>query len=66
MPFLEKAKFIGSYKVVRTLSLSKESKSNDERLSYIKIHSKKIISILAGKWNTSIFIAKKVGEIIEK
>lgn len=66
LPFLEKAKFVGSYKVIRTLSLSKESKSNDERLSYIKIHSKKIISILAGKWNTSTSIAKKVGEIIEK
>ncbi|MAZ07095.1 MAG: amino acid oxidase [Rickettsiales bacterium] len=65
-PFLEKIKFIGSFKVIRTLSLNNKSKKNDERLSYITIHSKKIISILAGKWNTSIYIAKKLGEIIEK
>ena len=66
MPFLTRAKFIGSFKVIRTLSLSSKSKENDERLSYIKIHSKKIISILAGKWNTSVFVAKKIGVIIEK
>ena len=66
MPFLKNAKFVGSFKVIRTLSLNKESKNNDERLSYIKIHSNKIISILAGKWNTSIYIAKKIGEIIDK
>tara|TARA_B100002052_G_scaffold286264_1_gene299958 strand:+ start:190 stop:1245 length:1056 start_codon:yes stop_codon:yes gene_type:complete len=65
-PFLEKAKFISSFKVIRTLSLNTKSKKNDERLSYIKIHSKKIISILAGKWNTSIYVAKKIGEIVEK
>ena len=65
-PFLEKAKFISSFKIIRTLSLNTKSKKNDERLSYIEIHSKKIISILAGKWNTSIYVAKKIGEIIEK
>lgn len=66
MPFLKDAKFIGSFKVIRTLALNKNSKKNDERLSYINTHSKKVISILAGKWNTSIFIAKKVGEIVKK
>jgi hypothetical protein len=64
LPFLEKAKFVGSFKVVRTLSLNKNSKLKDERLSYISKHSKKIISILAGKWNTSISVAKKISEII--
>ena len=64
MPFLKNAKFVGSFKVIRTLSLNKESKNNDERLSYIKIHSNKIISILAGKWNTSIYIAKKIGKLL--
>ena len=33
-------------------------------MSYIKIHSNKIISILAGKWNTSIYIAKKIGKLL--
>ena len=65
LPFLKKAKFVGSFKVVRTLSLNKNSQLKDERLSYITKHSSKIISILAGKWNTSIYVAKKISEIIK-
>jgi L-2-hydroxyglutarate oxidase LhgO len=64
LPILKKAKVIGSFYVTRSLSLNKNSKFNDERLSYITKHSEKIISVLAGKWNTSIYISKKVRELI--
>ena len=66
LPFLNNAKFVGSFKVVRTLSLNKKSRDYDERLTYFKVHSNKILSILAGKWNTSVFVAKKIGFEIEK
>ena len=56
LPFLKKAKYVGSMFVVRTIKVNKES--TDERTSLIKYHSKKIISILSGKWNNCVYLAK--------
>jgi hypothetical protein len=56
LPFLKKAKYVGSMFVVRTIKVNKES--TDERTSLIKHHSKKIISILSGKWNNCVYLAK--------
>ena len=56
LPFLKKAKYVGSMFVVRTIKKNKES--TDERTSLIKNHSNKIISILSGKWNNCVYLAK--------
>ena len=53
LPFLKNADYIGSFFVIRTIMKNKEK--TDERTSSIKLHSKKIISILSGKWNNSVF-----------
>jgi len=58
LPFLKEAKYIGSMFVVRAIMKNKEM--TDERTSIIKIHSKKIISILSGKWNNSVYLAKSL------
>jgi len=58
LPFLKDAKYIGSMFVVRAIMKNKEK--TDERTSIIKIHSKKIISILSGKWNNSVYLAKSL------
>ena len=58
VPFLEKAKYIGSFFVVRTIEINKEK--TDERLNQIVKINKKIITILSGKWNTSVGLAKKL------
>ena len=58
LPFLEKAKYIGSFFVVRTIEINKEK--TDERLNQIVKINKKIITILSGKWNTSVGLAKKL------
>lgn len=64
LPFLAKAIYIGSFFVIRTLSLSKNSKNRDERISHITKHGKKIISVLSGKWNNCVYVAKKINEMI--
>lgn len=58
LPFLKDAKYIGSIFVVRTIMKDKEK--TDERISSIKHHSKKIISILSGKWNNCVYLAKNL------
>lgn len=57
LPFLTKAKYIGSFFVVRAIEIGKEK--TDERLNSIRFYEKKkIITIFSGKWNTSIGLAK--------
>ena len=58
LPFLRDAKYVGSFFVVRAIMKNKER--TDERTSSIKYHSKKIISILSGKWNNCVFLAKNL------
>jgi hypothetical protein len=56
--FLNKAKYIGSYYLIRTLEINKEK--TDERLNRIEYINNKIITILSGKWNTSISVASEL------
>ena len=56
LPFLKEAKYVGSFFVVRTIQKNKEK--TDERISSIVSHSKKITSILSGKWNNCVYLAK--------
>ena len=56
LPFLKEAKYIGSFFVIRTIQKDKEK--TDERVSSILYHSKKITSILSGKWNNCVYLAK--------
>ena len=58
LPFLKNAKYIGSMFVVRTIKKDKEK--TDERTSSIHFHSKKILSVLSGKWNNCVYLAKKL------
>ena len=58
LPFLKDAKYIGSMFVVRAIMKNKEK--TDERTSIVKIHSKKILSILSGKWNNCVYLAKNL------
>lgn len=57
LPFLQNAKYIGSMFVVRTIKKNKER--TDERTSSIINHSNKITSIMSGKWNNCVYLAKK-------
>lgn len=58
LPFLENAKYIGSIFVVRAIMKNKEM--TDERTSSILNHSNKILSILSGKWNNCVYLAKNL------
>lgn len=62
LPFLNEAKYIGSFYVTRAVSLGKEK--TDERLNEISMNGKKIISIFSGKWNTCVGVARKVVKLI--
>lgn len=62
LPFLEKAKYIGSFFVIRTIEMKKEK--TDERLNQILKINNKIITVLSGKWNTSVGLAKKLSNLI--
>lgn len=62
LPFLEEAKYIGSFYVVRTIEINKEK--TDERLNQILKINNKIFTILSGKWNTSVGLAKRLKKII--
>ncbi len=53
--FINKAKFIGSFYLVRTIEVNKEK--TDERLNRIDFINNKIITLFSGKWNTSISVA---------
>jgi hypothetical protein len=56
LPFLNEAKYIGSMFVVRSIKKNKER--TDERTSSVTNHSKKIISVMSGKWNNCVYLAK--------
>ncbi len=56
LPFLKEAKYIGSMFVVRTIKANREN--TDERTSTVTRHSKKILSIMSGKWNNCVYLAK--------
>ena len=58
LPFLSNAKYVGSMFVVRTIKKNKEK--TDERTSSIHFHSKKILSVLSGKWNNCVYLAKNL------
>ena len=62
LPFLNKAKYIGSFFVTRAVEVNKEK--TDERLNLIKKINKKFITIFSGKWNTCVSVAKHVDGLI--
>ena len=64
LPFLKKAKYITSYYIVRTIKSNKEK--TDERTNEITKINNKVITILSGKWNTCVSIAKQVQRILNK
>lgn len=61
LEFLNQAKYVGSYFVVRTLKINKEN--TDERLGEIKFNEK-FISVLSSKWNTCIDVANIINKKI--
>ena len=58
LPFLKKARYVGSFFVVRVLKNNVEK--TDERISTVKKINKKITVVLSGKWNTCIGVAKYI------
>jgi hypothetical protein len=63
LPFLKEAKYIGSFFVTRCIQIKMERR--DHRNSVIELFdNKKIITILAGKWNTAVFWANKIKKLI--
>ena len=52
------ALYIGSMFVIRTIMKNKEK--TDERTSAITKHSKKVLSILSGKWNNCVYLAENL------
>jgi hypothetical protein len=56
LPFLKKARYIGSFFVTRAIELNKEK--TDERLNSINLVDEKCITVFSGKWNTSVGLAK--------
>ena len=56
LPFLNEAKYIGSFFVTRAIELNKEK--TDERINSIKFFDNKFITIFSGKWNTAVGLAK--------
>ena len=63
LPFLKKAKYIYSYYVVRTLKSNVES--TDERTNLTQFINKKVLTVLAGKWNTCVYEAKKIEKLLK-
>ena len=63
LPFLLKAKYIGSFFTIRTLKQNVEK--TDERMGEIQFLNKKFISIFSSKWNTSVDIANKLHNILK-
>ena len=58
LPFLNKAKYKFSFLVVRTVKVNSDITS--ERTNLIKKINKNTTTILAGKWNTCVTLAKKI------
>ena len=63
LPFLKKAKYIYSYYVVRTLRPNVESTA--ERTNLTQFVNKKVLTVLAGKWNTCVYEAKKIERLLK-
>ena len=63
LPFLSKAKYIGSFFTIRTLKQNVEK--TDERTGEIQIINDKVISIFSSKWNTCIYVAKKLNKLLK-
>ena len=51
-----------SVRQITTLEMNKEK--TDERLNQISHINKKVITILSGKWNTSVGLAKKLNKML--
>ena len=64
LPFLNKAKYIGSMFIVRALKLNVEK--TDERTGEIQQVNKKFISVFSGKWNTCVYVANKLNKLLSK
>jgi|TARA_B110000259_G_scaffold82187_1_gene96027 D-amino-acid oxidase len=62
LPFLLKAKYVGSFFIIRTLRQNVEK--TDERMGEIQFLNKKFISIFSSKWNTSVHIANKLYKML--
>ena len=62
LPFLIKAKYVGSMYVIR--ALKKNVEKTDERTGNINFIDKKIISVFSGKWNTCVSVADKLKNIL--
>ena len=62
LPFLSEAKYKFSYYVVRTLKTNVESTA--ERTNLTQFVNKNIITVLAGKWNTCVYEAKKIEKLL--
>ena len=64
LPFIKKAKYIGSMFIVRALKLNVEK--TDERTGEIQKINKKFISVFSGKWNTCVYVANKLNKFLSK
>ena len=62
LPYLKHAKYIGSFYVIRTIKTGVEN--TDQRTSEIINHNKKIISVMSGKWNNCVSLAKIIYKIL--
>ena len=62
LPFLKKAKYIGSMFIVRALKLNVEN--TDERTGEIQQFDRKFISVFSGKWNTCVYVANKLNKLL--
>ena len=63
LPFLNEAKYVGSFFTIRTLKQNVEK--TDERTGEIQIINDKVISIFSSKWNTCIYVAKKLNKLFQ-
>ena len=62
--FIKYAKYIGSFYLVRVIEINKEK--TDDRLNKVDFINKKVITLLSGKWNTSVSVAKDLYKKINK
>lgn len=58
LPFLNKAKYVKSFYLIRTLNI--DSMTDDDRTNQVKRINKKIFTILSGKWNTAVSLSNKI------
>ena len=64
LPFLKKAKYVGSFYLVRTIMSN--SKKDDDRTYQTDNYSNKIVTILSGKWNTAVTLSNKILNILSR